>query len=198
MNEQPPPPPPPPPGGEPPQDGFPQDAPPVEPPPHPSPYGAPQGYGSQQGYGQQGSGSQQGYDPRYGYGPPGVPPYGPGPGGPVNKDDTNMVVLSYVLLLFVGFLAPLVIYLIKKNTSPFVRHHAAQALNYQLTMLIHLVVVGVVCAVPAIITRNPAFLVGLVPVYLELLVTGWVLPIYGAVTGGRAGGRGSPPSSASA
>ncbi|MFC4906340.1 DUF4870 domain-containing protein [Actinomadura gamaensis] len=138
------------------------------PPPQPGPYGSPYGY-----------------DPRYGYGPPGVPPHPPGPGGPVNGDDTNMVVLSYVLMLFVGFLAPLVIYLIKKNTSPFVRYHTAQALNFQLTMLIHLLALGAVCAVPAIIFKNPAFLVPLVFVYLELLIGGWVFPIVGAVSGGK-------------
>lgn len=33
-------------------------------------------------------------------------------------------------------LVPLVIYLVKKDTSPFVRHHAAEALNFHITMTI--------------------------------------------------------------
>ncbi|WP_034483498.1 DUF4870 domain-containing protein [Actinomadura oligospora] len=174
MNELPPPPPVPsgpqqPSDGLPPHDTPPQDTPPpYGPPPHPAPYGAPAGY-----------------DPRYGYGPPGVPQHPSGQGGMVTSDETNMVILSYVLMLFVGFLGPLVIYLVKKKTSQFVRYHAAQALNYQLTMLIHLLALGTVCAVPAIIAKNPAFLIPLVLVYLELLVGGWVFPILGAISGGK-------------
>ncbi|RFU37811.1 DUF4870 domain-containing protein [Actinomadura logoneensis] len=153
-----------------------EQPPPYGPPPHAVPYGSP--------YGGQG-GPPPPYDPRYGYGPPGVPQHPSAHGGAVTSEETNMVVLSYVLMLFVGFLAPLVIYLMKKNTSRFVRHHAAQALNYQLTMLIHLLALGSVCAVPAIITKNPAYLVPLVLVYLELLIGGWVFPIVGAVSGGK-------------
>ncbi|MEV5576301.1 DUF4870 domain-containing protein [Spirillospora sp. NPDC052269] len=146
----------------------PHDAPPYGPPPHPALYGSPQGY-----------------DPRYGYGPPGVPQYPSSQGGPVTSEETNMVVLGYVLQLFVGFLAPLVIFLIKKNTSQFIRHHMAQALNFQLTMLIHLLALGAVCAVPAILTKNALFLLPLILVYVELLVGGWVFPIVGAVSGGK-------------
>ncbi|MFC5181082.1 DUF4870 domain-containing protein [Actinomadura harenae] len=142
------------------------------PPPHPAPYGSPYG-------------APGGYDPRYGYGPPGVPQNPYAQQGMVTSQETNAVVLGYVLMLFVGFLGPLVVYLVKKNTSRFVRHHMAQALNYQLTMLIHLLALGTVCAVPAILTGKPAFLIPLVLVYLELLFGGWVFPIYGAVTGGK-------------
>ncbi|MEV4259034.1 DUF4870 domain-containing protein [Spirillospora sp. NPDC049652] len=178
MNDNPPQPPP---GEQPPHDDRPQhgDQPPHDdrppygeqpygPPPHSAPYGSPGGY-----------------DPRYGYGPPGVPQHPSAQGGAVMPEETNMVVLSYVLMLFVGFLAPLVIFLIKKSTSPFVRYHTAQALNYQLTMLIHLLALGTVCAIPAIIAKNAAFLAPLVLVYLELLIGGWVFPIIGAVSGGK-------------
>lgn len=169
MNEHPPQPP----GDQPPFGGDQPLGPPSGPPPHPAPYGSPYG-------------APGGYDPRYGYGPPGVPQHpSAGGGGMVTSQETNMVVLSYILMLFFGFLAPLVIYLIKKNTSPFIRYHTAQAMNYQLTLLIHLLALGAVCAVPAIIAKNPAFLIPLALVYLEALIGGWVFPIWGAVSGGK-------------
>ena len=42
--------------------------------------------------------------------------------------------------LFFGFLAPLIGYLVLKDRGPFVRAHAATALNFQLTLLIAYVV----------------------------------------------------------
>ena len=55
---------------------------------------------------------------------------------PVTDDVRILGILSHILTLFAGFLAPLVIYLIKKDNSPFVREHARESLNFQLTLLI--------------------------------------------------------------
>ncbi len=59
-----------------------------------------------------------------------------GVGGP-SSDDKTYAVLAHVLTFVVGFVAPLVIFLIKKDESPYVRHHAAQALNFHLSVLIY-------------------------------------------------------------
>ena len=42
-----------------------------------------------------------------------------------------------------GFICPLVIMLIKGNESPFVRRHAVESLNFQISLLIYLVVSAV-------------------------------------------------------
>ncbi|MFD0541480.1 DUF4870 domain-containing protein [Actinomadura luteofluorescens] len=167
---------PPPPSDQPPPD---QPPPPHQPPPYHGAYGQPPGQPPGrpppgQPFGQPGAGP---YDPRYGYGPPGVP-YGPGahPG-----EETTWAIFAYVGNLLIGFLPPLVIYLVKKNTSPFTRFHAAQSMNYQLTMLIHLVAVAAVCVPPAIALEEPAFLALFALPYLELLIGGWVFLILGAV-----------------
>ncbi|MDA8372189.1 MAG: DUF4870 domain-containing protein [Nocardiopsaceae bacterium] len=44
--------------------------------------------------------------------------------------------LSGVILSCFGWLPALIVFSVKKNTSPFVRHHASEALNFQLTLLI--------------------------------------------------------------
>lgn len=55
-------------------------------------------------------------------------------------DDKTWAILSHVLTFVGGFIAPLVIYLIKKDESPYVRHHAAEALNFQLSIMIYAIV----------------------------------------------------------
>ncbi|MGJ6960761.1 DUF4870 domain-containing protein [Streptosporangium sp. G11] len=98
-------------------------------PPPASPYDA---GGYQPGYPEYGAyGSPQGY----GYqAPPGT--YGPRPG----SDDTTMSMLAHLLGLLTSFVGPLVLYLAKKDESPYVRDQAAEALNFQLTVLIAYVV----------------------------------------------------------
>jgi len=47
-----------------------------------------------------------------------------------------MAMLCHLLTIFTGFIAPLIIWLIKKDTSPFVDHHGREALNFQFTVFI--------------------------------------------------------------
>ena len=57
-------------------------------------------------------------------------PYSP------TSDEKTMALLSHVLCLAVGFLAPLIIYLMKKDESKYVAAHAKESLNFQITMFI--------------------------------------------------------------
>lgn len=56
--------------------------------------------------------------------------------GQVKEDERLLAVLSHILTIFFSFFAPLIIYLIKKDDSPFVREHAKESLNFQITMAI--------------------------------------------------------------
>jgi uncharacterized Tic20 family protein len=114
------------------------------------------GYG-QPGYGQQPPGYGQAPPPGYGnapqsgaYGyaaPPGEP-YVPGRFGPrPGTDDTTLAMLSHLLGLLVSWLGPLIIYLMKKDESPYVRDQSAEALNFQITMFIGYVVSGILVIV---------------------------------------------------
>lgn len=53
-----------------------------------------------------------------------------------SSDDKTMAILAHILSIVAGFLAPLVIYLIKKDNSPYATAHAKESLNFQLTLLI--------------------------------------------------------------
>ena len=55
-------------------------------------------------------------------------------------DERNLAVLAQVLGIFTSFLGPLVIYLIARPDQPFAKHHAAEALNFSITVIIGYVV----------------------------------------------------------
>jgi uncharacterized Tic20 family protein len=59
----------------------------------------------------------------------------PAPGA-VTSDDRTMALLIHLLTLVSGFIAPLIIWLIKRDQSPFIDHHGKEALNFQITLLI--------------------------------------------------------------
>ncbi len=51
-------------------------------------------------------------------------------------DEKTLAILSHILTIVSSFLAPLIIYLIKKDESPYVAEHAKESLNFQITMAI--------------------------------------------------------------
>jgi uncharacterized protein len=55
------------------------------------------------------------------------------------SDEKTMAILAHILALVAWFIAPLVIYLAKKD-SPYVTAHAKESLNFQLTMLIGIII----------------------------------------------------------
>lgn len=89
--------------------------------------------------------------PSYGqpqYGPPQGGPHVPGMYGPrPGTDDTSMAMLSHLLGLLISWVGPLIIYLMKKDESPYVRDQAAEALNFQITMFIGYLVAGLLTIV---------------------------------------------------
>lgn len=51
-------------------------------------------------------------------------------------DDRNLAMLAHLLGMVTGFIGALVIWLLKREQSPFVDEQGKEALNFQLTMLI--------------------------------------------------------------
>ncbi len=66
------------------------------------------------------------------YGTPSNAYTGPAP----DKDATTMGMLCHLLGIFTGFLGPLIIWLIKKDSSPFVDDQGKEALNFQIACFI--------------------------------------------------------------
>ena len=64
--------------------------------------------------------------------------------GKVSESDEKMIgMLSHLLGAFTGFVGPLIIWMIKKEESPFVNDQSKEALNFQITVAIGYVVTGV-------------------------------------------------------
>jgi uncharacterized Tic20 family protein len=127
----------------------------------PSGYGPPPGWGApppQQAYG-----TPQGWGPPAGYGQPAGP----------SSDDTTWAVLAHLSYFVAGLIAPLVIFLVKKD-SPFARQQAAEAFNFHLTLLLAAIVSGVLVLV----------IIGIF-MLLAVFLGGAVLSVVAAVRSGR-------------
>jgi uncharacterized Tic20 family protein len=66
-----------------------------------------------------------------------------------NSDERTLAILVHVLSIFFWIIPGLIIYLIKKDESPFVAEHAKEAMNFQLTLtllyiLLAISIVGII------------------------------------------------------
>lgn len=76
--------------------------------------------------------SQPPAGPPLDYQPPTVGYQGP----PPSDDAKTMAMLAHLLAIVLPFLGPLLIWLLKKDTSPFIDDQGKEALNFQITVLI--------------------------------------------------------------
>jgi uncharacterized protein len=87
------------------------------------------------------------------------------------------------MIVAMAFVGPLVVYLVKKDDDPFVRDQAAEALSFQLSALLYLVVAGVLVVAGAVLGIGVLLL--LVPLALVASVVWLVLIVIAAVRAGR-------------
>ena len=94
-----------------------------------------------------------------------------------DKDACNIAMLAHLLGIFTGFLGALVVWLVKKDSSPYIGQEAAEALNFQLTVMIGYVI----CSVLAFI------LIGML-LFPLLYIVNIVFCILGAVASSKGTG----------
>ena len=73
------------------------------------------------------------------------PPVPAEPGMTITEDDKTWALLAHLSILVVSVIGPLVIWLIKKDNAPFVEDQAKEALNFQLSVLLVVLVSGATC-----------------------------------------------------
>ncbi len=56
------------------------------------------------------------------------------------SDEKTLALLSHILTFIAPLLAPLVIWLIKKDESQFVAYHAKESLNFQISLILYFLV----------------------------------------------------------
>lgn len=81
---------------------------------------------------------------------------------------------------FLGFLASIAVYVIHKDRGPFVRAHAANSINVQITMFIWLVALGILTIPIAILTLGLGLVV-MLPALAATFVFAGVLHVIGAI-----------------
>ncbi len=64
-----------------------------------------------------------------------------------NNEEKTLAILSHILTVVSSFLAPLIIYLLKKDESPYGTEHAKESLNFQLTILLGYIASGILAIV---------------------------------------------------
>ena len=99
--------------------------------------------------------------------------------------DERLAMLCYLSVPFLGFLLPLVIYVLKRRGPGFVHGHAAQALNLALTAVLYTFCVLIVGTILALDTISVALLIG-VPLVAAL----WIATLGYVVRAGAAASRG--------
>ena len=81
---------------------------------------------------------------------------------------------------FLGFLASIAVYVIHKDRGPFVRSHAANSINIQITMFIWLVVLGILTIPIALLTLGLGLVV-MLPALAAAFAFAGILHVIGAV-----------------
>ena len=82
------------------------------------------------------------------------------------SDEKTLAVLSHILTLVAPILAPLIIYLVKKNESRFVEWHAKESLNFQITVAIIIIILFI-----SIVGILFAWIVGIISLVLVIIAT---------------------------
>ena len=90
--------------------------------------------------------------------------------------------LGYFLL---GVFFPLIVRATEGGRNAFVRHHATEALNFQLTLILAIVGSWIVALFAAIFGRVEVVVVVLLPLGLAIAICGMVFSIVAAVAAGR-------------
>ncbi len=82
------------------------------------------------------------------------------------SDERTFAILSHILTLVAPIIAPLIIYLIKKDESRYVTFHAKESLNFQITLMI--VIIGLLITIIGILLT---WIVGIAALVLVIIAT---------------------------
>lgn len=101
------------------------------------------------------------------------------------RGDELLGALCYAGVIFLGPVLPLIVRLTGRDTSPFVRQHATQALNVALTCLLYAVSGSIIGALLALDNVNAAL-----AIVLPAAAIGWLIMVAHLVRSAAAAGRG--------
>ncbi len=98
----------------------------------------------------------------------GTAPTGGYQGTPPTQEEKNMAMLCYILGIITNFIGPLIIWLMKKESMPFVNDQGKEVLNFQITVFLAMIV----CAILTIVLIGAILMPIVALVYLVLMIMG--------------------------
>ncbi len=92
-------------------------------------------------------------------GPHAAPGAGPGQVAPgaIPQDDKTIAVLTHLSGILQAIIVPLIVWILKKDTSPYLNDQAKEALNFQISILIYGFAVGAIATVTSCIHMGVGF-----------------------------------------
>jgi uncharacterized Tic20 family protein len=111
--------------------------------------------------------------------PPAMPvgiPVPPPQCGPT-EDEKTMAMLCHLLGILTGFIGPLILWLVRKDTSRFIDFHGREALNFQITLFIAIFTLSILAMVLMFVFIG----ILLIPVIVGVAIFGLVVEILAAV-----------------
>ena len=115
-------------------------------------------------------------------------PFAPVASGPPRSfvdDGRTLAVLCHLGFFLFNIFFTLVVRATDAGRNPFVRHHATEALNFQLTLLIAVAGSSVVALFAAVFGSIEVVFFALIPLGLAIVIGGIVFSIIGAVSAGK-------------
>lgn len=97
----------------------------------------------------------------------------------------HLSLLGYLFAPFVMFIAPLIMWLVKKGESRFIDDHGRETLNFHLTLMIYAVVLPLLAAPIAVVTCGLG-----VPLVIAAALLPFVLGIVGMIAASASANRG--------
>jgi uncharacterized protein len=128
--------------------------------------------------------------PPPGWSAPTPPPatYGyPAPVNPADSRNWGMAGHLSALVTLLGipsFVGPLVVWLVRRNQDPFAAEHARESLNFNLSVLIYVIVGGIAAVILTVVTVGIGLIV-IVPAALVAMILWLVWTIQGAMAASR-------------
>lgn len=114
----------------------------------------------------------------------------------VNDDDRGYATAVHLVglisafdMMFLGMLATIIMWQIRKGKSSFIDDHCKEALNFQISMLIYLVVGGVLLGIGALVTLGVGLIV-LLPLFFIAVFIMWILRLVSGIRGAMYAHRG--------
>lgn len=100
------------------------------------------------------------------------------------SDERTWALLAHLSALVGAFLGPLIVYLVKRDESPFVRAHAAAALNFHLSWTLWTLTIVVVGGILSVLTFGLGLFV-LFPALMVIAVGSVVFLVLATIKAGR-------------